>query len=264
MNLSKYLIGALVALFATGCFESNPQPSPEGDGGKTAHGDDATIGLPGVEAEKVYASAPDENGTMYAIGTAGAAEGADGCRASDPEEDSDNEGGGFADVDDDGSFVIVVPDIKVPMIILTFSYPDSEIEEVLEVIVPQLDSDEEGRVWAMSDFDGADNEDPNSAPPAEYDDWQAGVGGAGELMSIVNQGDGTALVTGSAFSVTPLAVVAVANISNTEKVVVNAGNVGSFSAEITAAPSDAISVFAVNPVDHAIASAPIILTVPAE
>jgi len=256
----------IVALFlAAGCLESNPQPSPVGDGVSphvAADTGGGELALPGVDEQKVYASAVDDSKTMFVVGEEEAANGASGCYAAEPDSEDDADDG-WADVNENGSFVLVVPDVKVPVIILTFRYPDTDELQKLEIEVPSLDDSDDDGVWAMSEskFDVDNEEDPNSRP-TEYDGWQAGVGGGETVMAVTMADDTTAEVVGGPFSVTPLAVVAVVNLSQEVTSIVSANNVGEFVAAVPAAPGDELSVFSINPSDHAKASAPVFLTVP--
>ena len=263
--MKKIMLPLLVLFsFAIGCIESNPQPSPVDDTpGQNRGGDDA-INPPksavSVDDGLMYASAPGETEEIIVVGEAGAAMDADGGFASGGEEPPAGEDGDEGDddasfgVNDDGSFVVVVPKVVPPKIILVFTYPDLD-DVVVELSVPGGDRDDDQSPW-MSQGD----EEPANGPPAEYDGFEAG---AGAFYGIVASDleDGTVEVVGGFLSVTPLAKVVLANIGTGETVVVQATNTGEFVAQIGGTAGDTVSMFAVNPDAKEQATSPLMLIV---
>lgn len=267
---TKHILAATILAFGfLGCLESNPQPMPEEEvfgppGGGDASGE--PVSAKGVNEDLIFASAPDENGQMVIVGAQGAASGADAAYAgaaeegSEPGQDADGEDGDGFSVAGDGSFIIVIPEVKPPKVLLTFHYPDSDEELSLEVVVPDPASDSDARPWMDA---GAEKQgDPGfNQPPAEYD-GVAGGETAGVAVHVA--GDGVVEVVGTPFAVTPLATVVAANLTGGDKVLVQANNVGEFAVQLAGVPGDLVSVFVVNPANHSEATAALVLTVPEE
>ena len=268
MNRAKLcLIVAAAALLAASCFESNPQPAPEKAGGaEVVTGmDTGTHGGPGadfdVDEELMFVSAPGEGDTVLVFGEAGSAAGADGIEAE--AEGAAEEDGAFS-LDDDGSFVVLLTGVVGTEVNLKFTFPEMDEEVLVNLAVPvAMDTDDDGNsVWV---FNGAaDAEEPSGTPPPDE-----GYAGAGDFnqsaitISLVAQ-DGTVTVTGTALSVTPLSTIALANLASLDKTIVQATNIGEFSATLTAEAGDLISIVATNPTDHSKTTAPLVLQVPSE
>jgi len=242
-------------------------------------GDDAAVEpstTKSVDDELIFASAPDESGQMVIVGAEGAAAGADAAYAGGNEDNSEpsgetgedttedmggdsKDGDGFS-VAGDGSFVIVIPNVKPPKIMLTFHYPDTDEDVEVEVNVPDPSSDSDARPWM--DAGEEKQGDPGfNEPPAEYD---AMAGGAGAGVSALVAGDGVVQVIGTPFAVTPLSTVVVANLTTGDKVLAQANTVGEFAVQMPGKAGDLVSVFVVNPSDHSEATAALVLTVPAQ
>ncbi len=263
----KKLILPLLVLFLTsiGCIESNPQPSPEGDstGHQNAGADDEIVApkaSSSVDEELMYASAPGEEEEIIVVGAAGAAMDAEAGRASGGEEPPNGEDGDGDDdadfgVNEDGSFVVVMPKIDPPKITLIFTFPYGGDVKV-ELEVPGGDLDDDRAPWVYS----GEEEEPANGPPADYDGFEAGAG-AFYGINAADLEDGTVEVVGGFLSVTPLAKVVVANIATGENVVVQATNTGEFVAVVGGVAGDTISMFAVNPDEKGQATSPVMLVV---
>jgi hypothetical protein len=259
----KYLSVALyltLAMFFIGCLESNPQPTPLGDK-ETKGGGDPLPSERSVDDGQIYASAVDETNTVIIVGAAGAAEGADACFGASEEEPAaggSNADGDDGDVDEDGSFVLVIPDVAPPVIVLTFKYPDRG-DIVLTLDVPAVgDDDLDETPWMATGEMGA--EEPNGRP-SNYDGWQNAAGAGSSGITATDLGDGTIEVRGGFLSVTPLVKMVVVNLSNDDKAVVAANVSGEFIAILSGTVGDGISLFAVNPSDSNKATIPVVLTV---
>lgn len=269
MNLYTWLTVAAAVFLAAACFESNPQPAPEKAGGaEVAMGDDIGIhqggggrGEFGVEEDLMFVSAPGEGDTVLVFGEAGSASGADGIEAD--AEGAAEEDGAYS-LDEDGSFVVVLTGVVGTEVTLTFTSSETEEELVVDLAVPMaMDTDDDAKsVWVYNG--AATEEEPSGTPPP--DEGYAGAGNfnsAAITISLLAQ-DGTVTVTGTALSVTPLSTVALANLNSLDKTIVQATNIGEFSATLTAEAGDLISIVATNPSDHAKTTAPLVLEVPAE
>lgn len=258
----------MVMSVSSGCLESNPQPSPQGDAVGPA--EPVANRSPVVEENKIFMSAPDESEMVVIAADEGAAKGASGVFAAAEEEsaepDADN-GGGENDGDeygvgDDGSFVIVLSGVKPPKVVLRFVFPDfDDIKVELEVPTATADEDDDA-VWlaSMADEDG-DDPGANAELPADYEGFKDMSGGAVQGVTVVSAGEGKVEVMGEFLSVTPFSVVIVVNLSSEEKSIVNANNQGEFVATLAANSGDVLSLFAANPGDHGKATAPVYLTV---
>ena len=260
--MKKIMLPLLVLFsFAIGCIESNPQPSPQGDNGGTQKLDDEVVepaASPTVVDDLMYASAPGEDEAIIVVGAAGAAMDADSGRADGGEElpageDGDDEDGAFG-VNDDGSFVVVVPKVVPPKITLVFKFPDGG-EVMVEIAVPGGDQDDDRSPWMYSGED-----EPANGPPADYDGFEAGAGAFTGIV-VTDLEDGSVEVVGGFLSVTPLAKVVLANIATGETVVEQATNTGEFVAQIGGMAGDTISMFAVNPDEKGQATSPLMLIV---
>jgi hypothetical protein len=245
-----------------GCIESNPQPSPGQDTGNGRwdptkdDSSDSAKSPSAVDDDLIYASAVGADGETIIVGAAGAAMDASGGNAASggdeapAGEDSD---GDFA-VNDDGSFVVVVPVVVPPKISLVFKYSDSD-DVTVEIVLPGGDADDDASPWMYSG-----EEEPSNGPPAEFDGFDNGAGAFyGILVSDI--GDGTIEVVGSFLSVTPLAKVVLANLATGKTATVQATNTGEFVATLPGMAGDAISVFAVNPEEKEKATEAVVLTV---
>jgi len=262
------LLAASVALAAS-CFESNPQPAPEKAGGpEVMTGDDIGIhqGTGGdadfdVDEELMFVSAPGDGDTVLVFGEAGSAAGADGIEA---EADGAAAGDDSYSLDEDGSFVVLLTGVVGAEVTLKFISSETDEEVTVDLAVPMaLDTDDDGKsVWVYNG--AAEAEEPSGTPPPDE-----GYAGAGDFnqsaitISLVAQ-DGTVTVTGTALSVTPLSTVALANLNSLDKAIVQASNIGEFSATLEAEAGDLISIVATNPTDHTKTTAPLVLEVPAE
>jgi len=260
------LMVAVAGLLAAACFESNPQPAPGTAGGMDVAADTGTHGGPGrdapweVDEERMFVSAPGEGGTVLVFGETGAAGDADGIAA---EAEGAAEDGDYS-LEEDGSFVVFLTGVAGGAVTLRFTFPEAEEEVLVTLAVPiTADTDDDAKsVWL---FNGAaEAEEPSGTPPP--DEGYAGAGDfnqAAITISLVAQ-DGTVTVTGTALSVTPLSTVALANLHSLDKAIVQATNIGEFSATLTAEAGDLISIVATNPTDHSKTTAPLVLQVPAE
>ncbi|MBM4356176.1 MAG: hypothetical protein FJ109_20690 [Deltaproteobacteria bacterium] len=280
MRTTTWPVTLGLVLLLAGCLESNPQPFPQDDATNGPPGaDDGTatpVSAKSVDEELIFASAPDENGQMVIVGAGGAAEGADaayagaGAEGSEPNAETgedvtgdavgDQEGGDGFSVSGDGSFVIVIPEVKPPKILLVFHYPDTDEEVEIEIPVPDPQSDSDARPW-MDAGEEAKSDPGFNQPPSEYD---AMAGGEGAGVSVLVAGDGPLEVLGAPFAVTPLATVVVANLTTGDKILAQANTVGEFVVQLPGKPGDLVSVFVVNPSDHSEATAALVLTVPEE
>jgi hypothetical protein len=262
--MKKVILPLLVLFtFAIGCIESNPQPSPLGDGngGQNLEDPDDAVApkaSPVVDEGLMFASAPGEDEEIIVVGAAGAAPEANGGYADSDEEPPEGEDGdddGDFAVNEDGSFVLVIKKPVPPKITLVFTFPDGG-EVMAELDVPGGDQDDDRAPWLYS----GEAEEPNNGPPADYDGFEAGAG-AFYGINASDVDDGTVEVVGGFLSVTPLAKVVLANIATGETVVVQATNTGEFVAQIGGLAGDAISMFAVNPDEKGQATSPVVLVV---
>ena len=257
LSVTLYLT---LAMFFVGCLESNPQPTPLGDQ-DTKGGGNVSTSEREVDDGQIYSSAPDETNTIIIVGAAGAAEGAEACFGAAEDEPSaggSNEDGDEADVDDDGSFVLVIPDVVPPVIVLTFKYPDQD-DIVLNVEIPALsDEDTDETPWMAIGEMGA--EEPNGRP-SDYDGWENAAGAGSSGITATDLGDGTVEVRGGFLSVTPFVKIVVVNLSNDAKAVTSANVSGEFLTTLAGQVGDGISLFAVNPSDNQKATVPVMLTV---
>ncbi len=221
-----------------------------------------------MDEDLLLASAMDGDGTVVLVGMNGCADDADYAEAvpsgEEPGDDGDVvEGGGFA-IDDNGGFGGVVPTaLGTDEIIVTFHFgPDFEPPVVVvSVPIPVLPEEDDGRTpW----FANADSEyDPDQgagAPPEEVWDGFAGEKGLGGVDIVVN-GD-MAVVTGLAWTTTPLSIIAALNQDTLIQASSDADTSGGFVLEIPAASGDVLLLYAVNPSDKAKATAPTAVVVP--
>ena len=262
----KKIVLPLLILFsmAIGCIESNPQPSPAGDSGGQANIDEpddavAPKASPTVDEGLMYASAPGEDEGIIVVGAASAAIDASEGRANgdeDPPEDPDGDDDGDFGVNEDGSFVVVIPKPVPPKVTLVFTFPDGG-EVMAELYVPGSDQDDERSPWLYS---GESQEEPANGPPADYDGFKAGAG-VSYGITAADLEDGTVEVVGGFLSVTPLAKVVLANVATGDTVVEQVTNTGEFVAQIGGMAGDAISMFAVNPDEKEQATSPVMLVV---
>ena len=270
---TPHKILALVIAFAfIGCLESNPQPSPLGGGGGGA---DDTTGTQGgkrsaeVDEDLLLVSAMDDEGSVVIVGMNGCADDADyagavpGSEEGEGSEDVTSGDGDFA-IDENGGFGGVVPTVAgSDEIIVTFYFgPDFDPPAVVVTVpIPVLPEDDDGRTpW----FANADSEyDPDQgagAPPEEVWDGFAGEKGLGGV-EVELDGD-VVVLTGLAWTTTPLSIVAVLNQATFTQASIDADTTGGFVLEIPAASDDILLVYAVNPSDKEKATAPTTVVVP--
>jgi hypothetical protein len=231
--------------------ESNPQPSPETD--QVAHVDEAAPPGPEVDEGKVYLSAAGGAENVVVVGDK-AAPGADSGEAGDAD---DAQGAASFGVDEDGSFVVVVPPPKVPKLIVVFHFPEGKDLSV-EFVVPQETDDngeEKASFWA---YGGRDNE----PYPPEWQDLDAGAAAPGG-MTVAFVSEGLYEVAGGLASVPPAALVVVANGTAAAEAVTVADGDGEFVVQIEGTPGDKLYVFSTGVESHEQASAPVELDIPA-
>lgn len=259
MKKELLLAVALAAFPLHSCIESNPQPLPETN---RTEGEPEPAESPGwvssknVDEGRIYMSAPDENNEAIIVGDSGAAMGANEVYVESLSDDAGTDAETFA-VAQDGSFVIFLPGVVGSSVDLVFSFPDGT-EVLVTLLVPRWK--EEGEVdvnapWVV--LGGASSEERGGERPPSYRRFDGGRGG----IAATARGDGNIEVRGSEFSVTPLSIVVVVNLSNNEKALTSATNVGSFALTLPGNAGDGISLFAVNPADHTKATETVYLTV---
>ncbi len=264
------LLAVLVAAAFVGCLESNPQPSPIG--GDPA--DDTTGGKinkrsPEVDEDLLLVSAVGDDGAVVVVGMNGCAMDADYAEAVPGGEDSDDSGdvtsgeGGFA-IDGNGGFGGVVPTVAgTDQILVTFHFGPEYDPPVVEVPVPipvLLEEDDGRTPWfanADADYDPSQG---SGAPPEEVWDGFAGENGLGGVE--VELDGEVAVVTGIAWTTTPLCIVAIVNQQTFLQASVDADTTGGFVLEIPAASEDTLLIYAVNPSDKEKATAPSVVAVP--
>lgn len=259
------------AVWFAGCLESNPQPSPIGGG---EGGDDDSTGgqtakrSPEVDEDLLLASAMDDDGTVVLVGMNGCAGDADYAEAVPAGEESDAdgdviEGGGFA-IDDDGGFGGVVPTVGgTDEIIVTFHFgPEFDPPTVvIPVPIPILPDEDDGRTpWFANAESDYDPDQGAGAPPEEVWDGFAGEKGLGGV-EVVLDGD-VAVITGLAWTTTPLSIIAALNQETFVQASSDADTSGGFVLEIPAASEDVLLLYAVNPSDKEKATAPTAVVVP--
>ncbi len=264
--MNRYSI-VLVMLVAFGwggaCIESNPQPSPENKAGN----DDATGGMTpdegskgstyAVDSDEILVSARDEDNNLVVVGRPDAAR--DAQQGYYEADEGASYGGAFT-VQNDGSFVFVIPTYLAESLVLNFEYLDSDYIATVEIVIPNREDADERSPWLI-DSDSGFSEPSEGYPSGE--DAQGGWNYDGQptvtLLYLPNSQ--VAQVEGSAYSVTPQSLVVVSNLTHESSTVAQATNTGTFSATVEAVEGDLVSVFATNPLDSSKATAPLLLSV---
>jgi hypothetical protein len=246
-----------------GCLESNPQPSPEGDGGGLPLDDDTTnkggesTGL--VDSDRILVSAAGEEGTVLVVGEDGAAEGAQGIEVDYAEGDPPDDFAATSVVDESGGFVLVLSGYGLDAFTLVFKYPDTDETVSVELAVPESGEAGGERPWA---WDGAAGNDADGDTPPPEPAYGSVIGEDATLIAVTLSPEGIVTVTGLPFAVTPLSQVVVVNESTPAKAVGQADINGAFLLDLPGQAGDVLRLFAVNPVDHSKATKPMTLSVP--
>ncbi len=266
-----WLVLLILGGFFAGCLESNPQPSPFGKDelgtGEEKDSSSEESLEPGsderfdgsVDAAKVLASAPTEDGAVLIIGLEEAAPGA----SQGYYEQEDSNGGffreGFA-VREDGRFFLALTGVQADSVLLTFEYPATSYVAMLDVVIPVHDPEDGATPWFV---DSASNFlEPTAGYPPEGADWAGGTWQDPRVTVSYLETEGMAQIAATVYVVTPLSQLVLTNLSTEGTLMAQANNQGAFLVKVPASRGDTIGIFATNPLDSSKATPPLFVTVP--